>query len=296
MGKHIRRGPALTIALSACVIVSASSAQSKPELFARGIVSTDAPEFAASFTPDGREVYFNRASADRSTLTIMLSTKSASGDWSPATVAPFSGTFRDVDPFVAPDGRRLFFTSDRPRQPGGARVFATWSVERIESGWGAPIDPGPPLNSTAGDVFFTMARDGTAFFTSSRNGMTRIFSTHEKNGHWITPQTIMLGAAADGSNPAVAPSGRFIVLVRVLSGTATDLFVSCRERQGWSEPRPLAAINSRYADFAPSIDAAERILTFTSERPGIIGAQPDGVRPPGDIYRVSLDAAGIHCP
>ncbi len=153
-----------------------------PELFARGTVSTEAPEFAATFTPDGREVYFNRASANRERLTIMTAARTSAGVWSDPVVAGFSGTFRDVDPFVTPDGRRLYFSSDRPRGDGPAGVFATWFVERTPSGWGPPIDPGPPLNSTAGDVFVSAARDGTVVFSSSRLGESRVFMAREIRG------------------------------------------------------------------------------------------------------------------
>jgi Tol biopolymer transport system component len=276
-----------------CAVVP--SMQTPPQIVGRGVVSTEAPEFAATFTPDGRELYFNRASADRTTLQIMTSRRTSSGDWTAAAIAPFSGTFRDVDPFITPDGRRLFFSSDRPRQPGGARAFATWYVERVGDGWSAPIDPGPPLNSTAGDVFFTMARDGAAVFTSSRDGGSRVYVTRESRGGWETPRPLTLGTTTDGSNPAIAPSGRFLVVVRAPAGGAADLFLSCRTRDGWSEPRPLTAINSDYADFAPSIDANETMLTFTSERPGLVGAHADGARPPGDLYRVTLADAGIRC-
>jgi WD40-like Beta Propeller Repeat len=164
----------------------AAAQSSSPRLFAPGVVSTDAPEFAAAFTPDGSEVYFNRASPDRATLTIMTSRRSAAGTWSAPVVASFSGTFRDVDPFVAVDGQRLYFTSDRPRSPGGARTYATWFVERTTSGWGQPVDPGAPLNSTAGDVFFTMARDGTAVFTSSR-GSCRKGRRHSRRARGRRP-------------------------------------------------------------------------------------------------------------
>ena len=45
-----------------------------------------------------------------------------------------------------------------------------------------------------------------------------------------------------------------------------------------------------------SIDAAERFLYFTSERPGVAGPLPAGERPPGDLYRIAVADAGIRCP
>lgn len=266
-----------------------------PLMVGRGVVSTDAPEFASAVTPDGRELYFTRASSDRTRLTVMVAHRAPDGEWSTPVVGPFSGTFRDVDPFITPDGRRLYFSSDRPRRPGGPALFAMWYVERFGTGWGAPVDPGPPLNSEAGDVYVSAARDGTVIFTSSRLGTPRLFTSRPRDGVWLPPVAIALGTRTDAGNPAIAPSGRFLIVTLPGAAGDLDLFVSCRAGEAWGEPRALAAVNSPFADFAPFIDATETTLYFTSERPGIVAGVAAGQRPPGDVYRLSLDAAGVHC-
>jgi hypothetical protein len=283
--------PIALLAIGALVVTregvsSQPAASSSPEVVGRGVVSSDAPEFATTLTPDGHEIYFNRASADRNRLTIMTARRAGDGSWTTPVVAPFSGTYRDVDPFVAPDGRRLYFSSDRPRTIGGEARFTTWYVERAGDGWGPPIDPGPPLNSTLGDVFVSIAREGLLTFTSSRQG----------DGRWQMPEPVSFGTVTEGGNPAIAPSGRFLVMVRVPAGGSPDLFVSCRTTRGWDEPRALSAANSPFADFAPYVDASEQMLYFTSERPGVVAVPAQGMRPPGDLYRMSIAAAGIRCP
>jgi hypothetical protein len=158
------------------------------------------------------------------------------------------------------------------------------------------VDPGAPLNSDAGDVFVSAARDGLLLFTSSRLGASRVFSSREVDGRWQPPVPLQFGTVSDAGNPAIAPSGRFVVVVRVPAGGSPDLFVSCRAGDGWAEPRALsAAVNTPFADFAPSIDASERVLYFTSERPGVAGPMASGERPPGDLYRIGLAEAGIDC-
>ena len=59
----------------------------------------------------------------------------------------------------------------------------------------------------------------------------------------------------------------------------------------WSEFQNLGPkVNSPlYADFAPGLSKDDKILYFGSERPGIVGEQEEGVRPPGDIYWVDLE-------
>jgi WD40 repeat protein len=265
-------------------------------IFEPGVVSTPLPEFSITFTPDGRTLYFGRASQDRSVLTIMTASY-AGGRWTPPQVAPFSGRYHDVDPFVTPGGQRLYFSSDRPRSSTNGHSLSTWYVERTLSGWSEPVDPGEPLNSDSTDVFVSTSRDGILVFGSRREGHSRAYSTHLVNGRWEIPQAIRFGAVLDGvANPLISPSGRFILLVLDQPSRGADLFVSCRTASGWSSPRRLSdEVNSRYADFAPALDPKESSLFFTSERPGIVGPQPDSIRPPGDIYTIPLKAAGIDC-
>ena len=68
-------------------------------LFGEGIISTAAPEFATTLNAELNQVYFNRTSADRSTMKIMFSTYD-NLNWSEAKPMAFStGLYRDVDPF-----------------------------------------------------------------------------------------------------------------------------------------------------------------------------------------------------
>ncbi|MDB4901286.1 MAG: translocation protein TolB [Mucilaginibacter sp.] len=46
-------------------------------------------------------------------MTICFS-KIINGKWTKPKVVPFSGQWNDWDPFLSPDGKRLFFVSNRP--------------------------------------------------------------------------------------------------------------------------------------------------------------------------------------
>ncbi len=292
---------ALVIACGAAPPVQRGAAPSPaedehPSIFAPGIISSSLPEFAITFMPDGKTLYFNRASADRSTLTIMTSAWSG-GRWSEPGTAQFSGRYRDVDPFASPDGQRVYFSSDRPRSSSGVRSLSTWYVERSANGWSEPIDPGEPLNSDSTDVFVSVARDGTMMFSSTRNGRRRVYETRATGDGWERPRPVRFGSVEDAGNVSIAPSGRFVILAMDRPRTRSDLFISCRAGSAWTEPRALSdAVNTKYAEFAPAIDLAETVLYFTSERPGMIGVLPDSIRPPGDIYRIGAKGAGITCP
>lgn len=256
------------------------------ELFAPGVVSSAAPEFAITFTPDGRTAFFNRGTEDRSAYRLLASLRSDT-TWGAPEAVPFASAGMDVDPFVSPDGNRIWFSSDRPRAGAPAGSISSWYVERTATGWSDPVDPGAPFNSDSADIFVSEARDGTVVFRSEREGRPRVYATRRGAEGWQTPVALRFGTVEEASNPMLHPSGTWIVLSLPGQGGPPDLYVSCRTADGtWSEPVALpAAINSPFAEFAPSFHP-DGTLYFTSERPGVAGPQSDGARPPGDIYRV----------
>lgn len=265
------------------------------ELVAPGVISTEAPEFATTLSPDAGTIYFNRASNDRSELRILVAEREGEG-WGEPRIAPFSGTYRDLDPFMTPDGRRLLFSSDRPATPDDTTGdFDLWLVEREGNGWGEARRLDEPVNSDASEFFSSMSREGRLVFESDRGGeSTRVFETFERNGSFGEPRPMRIGSETLGRNPAISPEGDVLAFQQQRDGSGAELFVSCRTNETWSAPRRLPRpVNSEYADFAPAFGPEGVWLYFTSERPGIVGPQPADVRPPGDLYRVRVSGLDL---
>lgn len=261
----------------------------EPRIFAPGVVSTEAPEFSLSFEPDGKTAYFNRTSADRKQLTIHVAQWKA-GRWV-ESVAPFSGTHRDIDPFVTPDGRRLYFSSDRPR-PGAPerKDFDLWYMERDGGGWSEPRHIAGSPNDPEEIGFMSLTRDGVLYFDAFRGTQRGMFRAAPSAGGFAPPESL---APATASNPMIAPDGSFLVFAARMEGGfgEADLYVMRRaDGGGWSEPRNLGpAVNTSQREFAPGLSPDGRYLFFTSERPGIVPAPAEG-RPPGDLYQVEVAA------
>lgn len=257
------------------------------QIFAPGNISSPAPEFGTTFTPDGKTVYFNRTNADRSVIEIFES-HFRNGRWTPAAKAAFSGA-RDIDPFVSPDGRRLYYCANGPHGQ-----LDLWFLTRSGKQWAAPRRLDPPVNSPQTEVFVSATRSGDLYFRSDRDAGRGIFRA--TRARKIELQNIPGG---DVSNPLIDPRGRFLIFVSTRTGGlgAADLWVTFRQPGGWSEPRNLGpAVNSPHADFAPGLSPDGKILYFTSERPGVVPQATTG-RPPGDIYSVPVAAVqAMHNP
>ena len=265
------------------------------QILAEGVISTELPEFATSLSPDGRTIYFNRMPADRSEVRIWSSLLE-NGIWSePAPLAFSGGAYRDVDPYLSPDGGRLYFSSTRPLAGDEPKEYDLWYVARMDDGWTEPINLGPHINTANREIYSTVSKNGNLYFSvfESDSDEVGIFRSVWQDGRFLAPERLTIGnGTLRVTNPTVAPDESFLLFVSDHEGQA-DISISRQQDDGsWGEPTPLgAAVNSEFTEFAPSISPDGSTLFFTSERPGVVPERPDEGRAPGDIYFVSLEAA-----
>lgn len=261
-----------------------TSAGATPVLFAAGTVSTMFPEWNTSFTPDGRNVFFSRGLF----WTIMVSTR-VGMVWSAPEVAPFSGKWLDTDPFVSPDGRRLYFVSNRPMDGDSASppspTFNIWYVERAKGGnWLQPINVGSPINGHGSVWFPAVTRDGTLYFHAhgrdGGKGSSDIFYARWAGDHYADPVPVDFNTAASEQEPYVSPDESYMIFVSDRKGGfgGGDLYISFRSGQHWSAPVNLGqAVNSSATDMAPSVSPDGTRLYFTSVRLPFRGVRPHRV-------------------
>jgi hypothetical protein len=102
----------------------------EPELFEPGSFSLpEQHEYRVAFTPDGTTAFFGRSDEffPESRQAALYMSERVAGSWSTPVVAPFSGVYPDLDPFVSSDGQRLY-----------SRPSALWTASRERtrtSGW-----------------------------------------------------------------------------------------------------------------------------------------------------------------
>ena len=90
--------------------------------------------------------------------------------WSePVNLGPaINSPYDEVSPFLARDGRTLYFSSNRTESMGGLDIFKT-AYDTGKRAWPTPVNMGIPVNSPGNDESFRLAEDGrTGFLASDR--------------------------------------------------------------------------------------------------------------------------------
>lgn len=128
-------------------------------------------ESTASITPDGQTMYFaSNRPGGYGGMDLYKIEKNAKGEWGiPRNLGPKVNTRNDEDaPFIHPDQKTLFFTSNGHNSMGGKDIFKS---RLINNNWEEPENMGFPINTPANDNYFTLTADGSkGYFSSDRAG------------------------------------------------------------------------------------------------------------------------------
>lgn len=128
-------------------------------------------ESTASLTPDNKTIFFaSNRPGGYGGMDIYKSDKKDDGTWGRAVNlgARINTKANEDAPFIHPNKKLLFFTTDGHRGMGGNDIYKT---ELINGEWSVPNNMGYPINSTANDNYFTLIADGSrGYFSSDRKG------------------------------------------------------------------------------------------------------------------------------
>lgn len=274
-----------------------------PVVFADGVVSTGDFESHPAFSPDGRTLYFVKSTPSFTDWKIYVS-RYAEGRWSAPEAAPFSGTYRDADPFVTADGKLLYFISDRPVDGKPREDMDIWVMQRAKDGsWGEPRNLGAPVNSAGSEWLPRVAANGTLYFGSDRPGglgKTDLYRARRAGSKFAAPENLgpAVNSDADEYEPCIAPDESFLVFMAAGRPDDTgggDLYISYRKDGAWTPAKNLGpTINRRALDISPYLSPDGKYFLFSSARRE--GDFPPGQRPNrsrnglGDIYQMDLRA------
>ncbi len=238
-----------------------------PEPYLRLVqgISLDVDNQTLFFTLNYREwLQHHREEIDEHTPRLAIFQSIWMGhQWGYPELLPFSGTFKDYEPTISPDGKYLFFNSNRPQQGSKPEVKNNmWYVERKGNNWSEPQNL-PRINTPGQEESYpTMTMDGQLIIM--KEDMTDAgvrYDLYETvfNGA-STKSGVKVLADDQGScfgDPAISPDGSYMLFTmfdcRDWESTC-DLVISTWENGGWSAPEIISELNSKGPDFSPFID------------------------------------------
>jgi outer membrane protein OmpA-like peptidoglycan-associated protein/tetratricopeptide (TPR) repeat protein len=125
----------------------------------------------------------------------IFSSESRNGEWGEVQKlnSNINTRFNETHASLSPDGKTLYFTSDRPGGMGGMDIYI--SRRTSQGDWGRAVNAGPLINTPFNEETPFISRDGKTLFFSSQGhynmGGYDVFmcSADEKDG-WLPPFNI----------------------------------------------------------------------------------------------------------
>jgi hypothetical protein len=161
-----------------------------------GSVNTPAHDACTSISPDGRQLFIYKNDADKkeSRGGNVFVSRITSGKWkAPESLGkPVNSSYWEGGACVSADGKRYFFSSERPDGQGQSDI---WMVEKIgKEQWGTPVNLGAEVNSPYDEAGMFLAPDGKTLFFCSNGprsmGGYDVFRTVYENGKWSMPENL----------------------------------------------------------------------------------------------------------
>lgn len=241
------------------------------------------------FSPDGSWAMFHREGPAGLEL---AESHRVGGAWSAPTRPPFASEHLEFDPFIALDGRTVYYTSFRPAA-GDAEPRADgdlWRVTRTAAGWSQPEHLGPTVNTAANEFFPSVTADGTLYWNSDRDGGAGAWDLWRapRAGAGFGPAAPLPGDVNTGLwefNPTLTPGGRLLALGSLDPDPAapySDVFWSLRVAGAYSAAVNAGpCVNTELEEYHPTLDWARGRLIFVRRNPDTSG----------DFYSVPLGPA-----
>ncbi len=139
-----------------------------PPAFSSPMVPEDGDQ-APFLADDSLLIFASRRPGGLGGLDLYFATRSDSGWTAPQSLGTsINSAYDETTPFLAYNGRTLYFSSNRTGSMGGLDIYKSVFDDETRS-WSVPVNLGAPVNSPGDDAFFRLSVDGlSAYFASDR--------------------------------------------------------------------------------------------------------------------------------
>ncbi len=256
-----------------------------PKLFAPGIVSAQNRfEYGSTFSPDGKEFFYAVNVGQKPEIHVM---KFENNIWTKPVMLIGHEQYGYNDPFLSPDGKRLFFISDRALDGKSAKKdIDIWYVQRTKSGWSEPVNAGREINTDKNEYYISFTKNGTMYFSS--NGGTNaetdknydVRSSEFTNGRFQPSKKLSQAINTEHyeADVFISPDERYIIFCseRPDGKGKGDLYISYKNSNDeWAPAKIMdAGISTGGYEFCPFVTSDGKYFFFSRD---------------GDIYWVSAE-------
>ncbi len=147
-----------------------SSGGAWTELNIPGFESMDKGLFnGATISADGNHLIMYFSEKEGSKFSDFYLSNQENGKWSKPVKMKISSTADDYSPFLAPDQKTLYFSSDRfaKDKVGGTDVYKVIRLDDTWLNWSEPVNLGKSVNTPSGDAYFSIDTHGNIFTARS---------------------------------------------------------------------------------------------------------------------------------
>jgi Tol biopolymer transport system component len=252
-------------------IFGQTPSQIKAENLINPLINSSLNERDLAISPDGKEILYSLVLSRKNAVILYLKTEQ--GQSNLPQILPFSGNFFDIEPAFSPDGKRLYFVSNRSLDQTSTKDFDIWYIERQADGkWSEPQNMGAPINTPANEFYPSFAQNGNLYFTAKYGQDEEIWLSKFTNGQYTAPEALpsAINSKQDEFNAFVSPNEQTLIFSsygRADDMGGGDLYISQKDKNGqWLPAQNLQSLNSNRLDYCPYISPDGKYFYFTSEK------------------------------
>lgn len=127
--------------------------------------------YGASISSDRKHIIMFFSEIPNSQRSSLYVSNNEGGKWTTPKRLNISVRDDDLGPFIGPDDKTLYFSSDRnaPGRKGKADIYRCTRLDDTWQNWSTPVNMGSPINTAADELYFCIDNLGNVFTSRSNS-------------------------------------------------------------------------------------------------------------------------------